>query len=99
MKNLPKVFANKIGDNINNTQEIFYGSDRTIKKNNDRISVIKKINNIFSSRNHVYKSKVLITFKDKLAEKVIVAKNNSYLITIDGELIKIMDIDDITKIN
>lgn len=98
MKDLPKVFANKISNDINNTQEIFY-SDRTIVKNNVNESVVKKINNIFSSKNHVYKSRVLITFKDKLVEKVIVAKNNSHLITIDGELIKIIDIKDIQKIN
>ena len=98
MKNLPKVFANKISDDINNTQELFYGSDRSIKKN-DEISIVKKINNIFATRNHVYKSKVLITMKNKILEKVIVGKNNTHLITIDGELIKIIDIEDIEKIN
>jgi len=98
MKDLPRVFANKISDDIKNTQELFYGSDRSIKKN-DGISIVKKINNIFASRNHVYKSKVSITLKDKVVEKVIVGKNNTHLITIDGELIKIIDIEDIEKIN
>ena len=98
MKELPKVFANKIKDDINNTQELFYGSDRNIIKKNNDISIIKKINNIFASPNHVYKSRVKISLKDKDVEKVIVGKNNTNLITIDGELIKIIDIIDIERI-
>ena len=98
MKDLPKVFANKIGDNINNTQELFYSSDRSISNKNS-VSIVKKINNIFASSSHVYKSKVLITLKDSKIEKIIVGKNNTHLITMDGELIKIIDILDIQKIN
>lgn len=99
MKDLPKVFANKISDDINNTQEMFYGNDRMIPKKNDSMSIVKKINNIFADKNHVYKSRVLITLRDGFKEKVIVGKNNTHLITIDGELIKIIDILDIKKIN
>lgn len=99
MKDLPKVFANKISDDINNTQEMFYGNDRMIPKKNDSMSIVKKINNIFADKNHVYKSRVLITLKDGSKEKVIVGKNNTHLITIDGKLIKIIDILDIKKIN
>lgn len=98
MKELPKVYANKISDDINNTQELFYGSDRVLKKE-DNTSIVKKINNIFASSNHVYKSRVLITLKSGETEKVIVGKNNTHLITMDGELIKIIDIEDIKKIN
>lgn len=97
MKDLPKVFANKIKDDINNTQDLFYGSDRNIKKKRDDIGVVKKINNIFSSPNHVYKSRVKIILKDNEVEKIIVGKNNTHIITIDGELIKIIDIDDISR--
>lgn len=96
MKELPKVFANKISDDIHNTQELFYGSDRGKV---DSISVVKKINNIFASKHHVYKSKVLITLKDGSYEKIIVGKTNTDLITMSGELIKIIDVLDIKKIN
>ena len=97
MKDLPKVFANKINDNINNTQDLFYGSDRNIIKKRDDISIVKKINNSFASPKHVYKSRVKITLKDGEVEKIIVGKNNTNLITIDGELIKIIDIEDIYR--
>ncbi|MBE6156318.1 MAG: hypothetical protein E7161_01040 [Firmicutes bacterium] len=98
MKDLPKVFANKISENINNTQDIFYGNDRSNHKKPDSLSIVRKINSIFASTSHVYKSKVKIELKDKTEEKVIVGKTTTHLITIDGELIKIIDIVDIEKI-
>jgi len=98
MKELPKVFANKINENINNTQDIFDERDRYIEKKKDKLSIVRKINNIFASPNHVYKSRVKIKFKDKIEEKVIVGKTNTHLLTIDGDLIRIIDIMDIEKI-
>lgn len=98
MKDLPRVFANKIEENINNDQELFYGNDRMETKKQDSISVVRKINNVFASPNHVYKSRVKITLKNGTTEKVIVGKTNTDLITIDGEKIKIIDILDIEKI-
>ena len=98
MKDLPRVFANKIDTNINNDQELFYGSDRIITKKDDDISIVKKINNIFASSHHVYKSRVKITLKDKVVEKVIVGKTSADLITMDGERIKIIDILDIERL-
>ena len=97
MKDLPRITRGKISDNLNNTQSIFYSSDRSIPKKDD-ISIVKKINNIFASVHHVYKSKVRITLNDKVVEKVIVGKTSTNLITIDGELINIVDIVDIEKI-
>jgi len=98
LKDLPKVFANKISDNIDNTQDLFYGSDRIIEKKKNSINIIKKINDIFASSTHVYKSNVKVTLKDEIVEKVIVGKTNTHLITIEGEYIRIIDIEDIEKI-
>ncbi len=98
MKDLPKVYANKIDEKINNTQDFYYGNDRSSDKKQDSVTIIRKINNIFASPNHVYKSKVRIALKDKTIEKTIVGKTSTNLITFDGELIKIIDILDINKI-
>ena len=46
----------------------------------------------------MYKSHVKITFKDRVADKVIVAKKNNYLVTLDKEFINIDEIVDIVKI-
>ena len=97
MRELPKVFANKISDNINNTQDFFYGNNRNINSNKKE-SVMKKINNIFASSNHVYKSNVKITTKKGIMNTILVGKTNRELINMKGELIKIEDIIDIEKI-
>ena len=97
MKDLPRVFAGKVSDSVNNDQEFFYGNEYGGDRQ-DGLSVVKKINNIFASPSHVYKSKVKITLKDKIVEKTIVGKTNAELITMDGELIKIIDIVDIVKL-
>lgn len=98
MKELPKVFENTIKKNIHNTQEVFYGNDRQQIEIVNKDNILKKINQVFLSPNHVYKSKVKLNLKNGLKEKVIVGKTNKELITINGELIKIADIIDIEKI-
>ncbi len=97
MNKLPNVYANPINKKINNVQETFYSrSDRNIDVNPKDINT--KINEIFSNKNHVYKSKVKITFRDKEEEAVIVGKTNLNLLTIDGKLIRIPEIVDIERI-
>lgn len=96
MKELPKVFASPIAKKINNYQEMYRGSKGEYKYNPEEVN--KKINKIFASLNHVYKSRVRITLDDKEIEEEIVGKTNMYLLTIDGKKIKITDIIDINLI-
>ena len=96
-KELPKVYANSISKQFNNTQELYYGSRN---HNDSQISlndIIKKINEIFNSPNHVYKSTVLININGREEEKVIVGKNSNSLFTLEGEIIGINSIHDIKK--
>ena len=92
----PKVFANPINKKIYNVQDLFR-SDKDSRSINP-VDVNKKINEIFASRNHVYKSRVRITLKDGVVEKEIVGKTNINLLTLDGNLIRITDILDIERI-
>ena len=92
----PKVFANPINKKIDNVQDLFR-SDKDSRSINP-VDVNKKINEIFASRNHVYKSRVRITLKDAVVEKEIVGKTNINLLTLDGNLIRITDILDIERI-
>lgn len=96
MNKLPNVFASPINKKLNNYQDM-YRSDRKIKSYNPK-DINKKINEIFGSLNHVYKSKVRITMSDGIKEEEIVGKTNINLLTIDNKLIKITDILDIEKI-
>ena len=105
MKDLPKVFHNKIDKQLNNNENIYYGSGTELKisneekKNTKEKSVSQKINEIFSSQKYVYKTNVIITLKDKQIRKRRIGRNKDYIITMDNELIKISDIIDIENEN
>jgi hypothetical protein len=102
MKDLPKVFHNKIDKTFNNNKSVFYSnnksSDNDLNNSNeiiDKRNVLQKINAIFSSPNYVYKANVEITLKDKKVTKRIIGRNKDYIITMDNDLIPIVDIIDI----
>ena len=92
----PRVYANPINKKIDNVQDLFR-SDKDSRSINP-VDVNKKINEIFASSNHVYKSRVIITLKDKTLETDLIGKTNLNLLTLDGGLIRITDILDIEKI-
>ncbi len=95
-KKLPNVFVNKIDREINNTQKLYYSDLRGERK--EPVNVMKKINDIFSSIHHVYKSHVRITTNNDVIDTFIVGKSNIYLLTLDNKKIRIPDIIDIEKI-
>ncbi len=96
MKDLPKVFHNKIDKKFNNNRNVYYSSDKTQDKEYvDKRTIQQKINDIFSSPNYIYKANVDITLKDKKITKRIIGRNKNYIITMDNELIPIDDIIDI----
>ena len=97
MDKLPKVYANPIDKNFSNVQDV-YQNDYDRKEIISPQNVNKKINEIFASSSHVYKSKVRIKFKDHSEEVIIVGKTNLNLLTIEGKLIRIIDIIDIERI-
>ena len=97
-KGLPNVYANPFNKNINNVQEIYYGESKPEVRSVGVDSVLAKINRIFNSLHHVYKSRVKITTTNNVVEKEIVARSNGNLLTLDGEKIKIIDIVDIERL-
>jgi len=96
LNKLPNVFQNPIDKKIENVQDLYRSTESVVTYNPKDIN--KKINEIFGSLNHVYKSKVKISLKDQEIETDIVGKTNLNLLTLDGRLIKITDIIDIKKI-
>lgn len=99
MKDLPKVFHNKVDKKFNNNRSVFY-SNNTYEDSDVRDSrtTLQKINEIFSSPNYVYKANVEITLKDKKVTKRIIGRNKNYIITMDNDLIPITDILDIKSV-
>lgn len=95
-KDLPRVFVNPINKEINNNLDIYYkGRIKEVPKN---IDITKKINQIFASTSHVYKSKVRITTENDTFETTIVGKTGSDLLSLNGERIHINNIQNIEKI-
>ena len=100
MRELPKVFANKIDKKIENN-EVYWISknEEKIEKKENKFKIEKnineKINEIFSSPRYVYKADVLITTNDAILKKRIIGKNGNNLITMENELINIESIKDI----
>lgn len=94
-KNLPKVYANPINKNLVNNKDVFYSEEERSFKT---VNVHEKINEIFASKSHVYKSKVRIKMENKNIDATIVGKTGDYLLTLDGAKININNIEDIEKI-
>lgn len=97
-KDLPNVYANPLNKTFQNVQEIYYGSGKAKERSLDVTTIINKINKIFSSPHHVYKSRVKIITNDGIFERDIIGKSNGYLLTLNGEKIKILDIEDIERL-
>jgi len=94
MKKLPTIFKNEITKKSDNNMT--YSKSDDLDRNND-IDVSKKINDIFTSSNYVYKADVEIKLKDKIINKTVIGRNKTHLITSTNELITISDIIDIKK--
>ncbi len=94
----PKVFANPITKKLDNSQELFYEDRKSNYGNSESIDVNKKINEIFSSKNHVYKSHVLIKTRDDEFISDIIGQTEHSILLMDGKSIRISDIIDIKKI-
>jgi len=108
MKELPKMYRNRIEKEITNNEKIFSTmfnnvnhtfekeEDRKIKiDNRNNLTVEQKIANIFKSPNYIYKIDVVIVSDTGKQSKRIVGKTKTNLITMDNEYIPINTIRDI----
>lgn len=96
MKDLPKIYHNKINKKLNNNRNVYYSNNTYDEERSlDSRTILQKINDIFASPNYVYKANVEISLKDKKVTKRIIGRNKDYIITMDNDLIPIKDILDI----
>ncbi|MBR2841081.1 MAG: hypothetical protein IKF01_04335 [Bacilli bacterium] len=89
-KKIPKVFQNEVNSDGNN-EKVSY----TDKNESEDTNINKKIEKIFNSKGYVYKADVDIKLKSGWTNKRIVGRNSSNLITMENELIPIVNILDI----
>ena len=96
-KDLPRVYANPIDKDIRNNNDI-YVSKNEERNHTKKIHVYEKINQIFASPHHVYKSNVFIQTRNGEIKTTIVGKSGNYLLCLNGDRINMLDILDIEKI-
>lgn len=96
----PEIYKNKIEKVKSKVQtDFYYHADEnkiTTDKKVDKVTLIKKINDIFLRPDYVYQADVNIMYKngESINKKIIGVKDN-YLIAFDGEKIYINDILDV----
>lgn len=105
MKELPKMYRNKIDKDIKNNERVFstmyenkndiVNNQNIFINNRNNYTVEQKIYNIFNSPNYIYKIDVTIVTDQGTFNKRIVGKTKSNLITMDNEYIPINTIRDI----
>jgi hypothetical protein len=111
MKELPKMYRNKINKEIKNNEKMFctmYNTLETPSKKEEiketenvrtntknNFTVEQKIINIFNSPTYIYKIDVVIVTDKDTKTKRIVGKTKTNLITMDNEYIPINTIRDI----
>ncbi len=87
MFDLPKVYVNKINNNINNNQLESKVEDRHIN-----------IESILSNDKYVFNHKYIITLKDNEIIDSIISKSDNKILTLDNKWIDINDIINISEI-
>lgn len=90
-----KLFINKINKAIKNNENLYYGKNNEDIKIEKYPNISKKINDIFKSKNYIYKADVIIKTNKGELKKTIIGRNSKNLITNESELIPIDDILDI----
>lgn len=95
MKKLPKVYVSPIDKDLQNNKQLFYS--KLSEESQNTKSVIQKINDIFHSRNFVYKKDVLVTTKNGSKVISLVGRTNDALLSLDNERILISDVMEIKE--
>ena len=98
MTQKPEMYRGNIKKEFNNNRSIYASyKDSGEVLVYDTSEVRKKINDIFTSNNFIYRTKVNIVMDNKTVTKKVIGVYNNNLVTIDNEHIPINMIQDIYK--
>ena len=100
MNKLPELYTNTFDKKIDNSMDFIKINDKKIEnKKLTKYEIKEKIDNIFKSKNYIYKKNVEIFLINDTIKCSIIGKTKNSLITIDNKLININDIVDIKAID
>ena len=94
----PEMYRGNVGKVFNNNRDIYASYiDKNEVRVYDNTLIRKKIDDIFSSSNFIYRTKVNVVIDGKNMVKKVIGVYNNNLVTIDNEHIPINIIQDIYK--
>lgn len=99
IKKLPKIYQNHIDKKINNNREMFCSFSLKEKNNINNEDIELLLDGLFNGKRNVYNIPVIIKTIKKTYDTFLVARNSSYILTIDQEKIPINDIVSIKRKN
>lgn len=103
-KELPQIFKKSVDSTHTHNKKVYYGSEINQKENvkiiknnikNDSFSVEDKIRKLFKSSRYIFNINVLIKTDKKDYDTKIAGKVKNSLVTVDNEVIPIIEINDI----
>ena len=107
-KDLPKIFKKNVDVIHSNNKKLCYASEsqkedsnsltgntKIVNMNNSLTTVEEKIRNLFKSSRYIFNISVLIKTDKKDYDTKIAGKVKNSIVTVDGEVIPIVDINDI----
>lgn len=100
-KDLPKIFKNNVDSRVSHNQNMYYeknigSSDQNKKEDrNSTFTVEDKIQKLFKSSRYIFNINVLIKTDKKDYDTRIAGKVKNSLVTVEGEAIPIVEINDI----
>ncbi len=102
MKELPKIYKNKVEKDTN--LKTYYSSDGNEKQEKVIISpkrggIEETLEEIFKSKAYTYTKKVMITVNGKTYPTRFISRNQNKILTIDNEIIEVSQIEAIDIID
>ncbi len=96
MKDIPKMYQNRIRKSFHNNKTVFTSYDENMEiKKYDNGDIRKKINDILNSNTFIYSKLVHIVLEKGVIKRKIIGIYGNNLLTIDNEYIPIDNIYDI----
>lgn len=100
-KELPNIYKNEIGDKAKRNRNVYHikandtDTGKEVPLESDKTTVEAKLKRLFQSRRYIFNIEVEIITKRKVYDTKIAGKVKNSIVTIDGEVIPMIEIEDI----
>lgn len=100
-KELPHIYKNETVSRAKKNRDVYHiqasdeNPEREVLLENDPVSVEAKLKKLFQSRRYIFNIGVEIITKRKVYDTKIAGKVKNSIVTIDGEVIPMIEIEDI----